>query len=80
MLLGIVPIPGTTKLNRDDDNIPRNFAPFNVQGVGPNIYVTYAKQDAARHDPVKPGVPGDGFVDVFDQHEKLLQRLEHGEL
>jgi len=62
----------------EDDSIPRDFAPFNIQGVGPNIYVTYAKQDAARHDPVKPGEPGDGFVDVFDGHGKLLQRLEHG--
>jgi len=63
----------------DDDEIPRDFAPFNVQGVGPNIYVTYAKQDAAKHDPVFPGEPGDGFVDVFDRHGRLLQRLEHGD-
>jgi uncharacterized protein (TIGR03118 family) len=62
----------------DDDRIPRDFAPFNVQGLGPNIYVTYAKQDAPRHDPVKPGDPGDGFVDVFNSHGRLLQRLEHG--
>lgn len=60
----------------EDDRIPRDFAPFNVQGVGPNIYVTYAKQDAQRHDPVKPGRPGDGFVDVFDRHGRLLQRLD----
>jgi uncharacterized protein (TIGR03118 family) len=63
----------------DDDSIPRDFAPFNVQGVGPNIYVTYAKQDAAKHDPPSPGHPGDGFVDVFDRHGRLLQRLEHGD-
>jgi uncharacterized protein (TIGR03118 family) len=63
----------------DDDSLPRGFAPFNVQGVGPNIYVTYAKQDAAKHDPVKPGDPGDGFVDVFNRHGHLLQRLQHGD-
>jgi uncharacterized protein (TIGR03118 family) len=64
----------------DDDRIPSGFAPFNVQGVGPNIYVTYAKQDPAtnNHDPVKPGDPGDGFVTVFDHHGRVLQRLEHG--
>lgn len=62
----------------EDERIPRGFAPFNVQGVGPNLYVTYAKQDAPRHDPVVPGEPGDGFVDVFDHHGRLLQRLEHG--
>ncbi|MDQ1694216.1 MAG: hypothetical protein QOH85_1751, partial [Acidobacteriaceae bacterium] len=42
----------------DDDSLPRGFAPFNVQGVGPNIYVTYARQDATRHDNVEPGEPG----------------------
>ena len=63
----------------DDDRIPHDFAPFNVQGVGPNIYVTYAKQDAAKHDPPDPGRPGDGFVDVFDRHGRLLQQLEHGD-
>ena len=63
----------------DDDQVPRDFAPFNVQGVGPNIYVTYAKQDAPKHDPVKPGDPGDGFVDVFNRHGHLLQRLQHGD-
>lgn len=60
----------------EDDAIPRDFAPFNVQGVGPNIYVTYAKQDAARHDPV--GGAGFGFVDVFNHHGKRIQRLQHG--
>ena len=61
----------------EDDRIPRDFAPFNVQGVGPNIYVTFAKQNAAKHDPVPPE-PGLGFVDVFDSHGRLLQRLQHG--
>ena len=62
----------------DDDNIPDGFAPFNVQAYGPNVYVTYAKQDAAKHDPVQPGEPGDGFVDVFSLHGRLISRLEHG--
>lgn len=60
----------------DDDEIPREFAPFNVQSIGPNIYVTYAKQDEAKHDPV--GGAGFGFVDVFDHEGRLLSRLEHG--
>lgn len=60
----------------DDDEMPRDFAPFNIQGVGPNIYVTYAKQDAAKHDPLDGA--GFGFVDVFDHHGRLLQRLQHG--
>lgn len=60
----------------EDDSVPHDFAPFNVQGLGPNIYVTFAKQDAARHDPVDGA--GFGFVDVFNSHGRLLQRLEHG--
>jgi uncharacterized protein (TIGR03118 family) len=58
-----------------DDQMPNGFAPFNVQALGPNIYVTFAKQDAARHDPV--GGAGLGFVDVFDRHGRLLERLPH---
>jgi uncharacterized protein (TIGR03118 family) len=60
----------------EDDHIPRGFAPFNVQGYGPNIYVTYARQDAAKHDPV--GGAGLGFVDIFSSKGRLLARLEHG--
>lgn len=63
----------------EDEDLPRDFAPFNVQGVGPNIYVTYARQDAAKHDPPDPGRPGDGFVDVFSSHGRLLQHLQHGD-
>jgi uncharacterized protein (TIGR03118 family) len=60
----------------DDDRIPRGFAPFNVQGIGPNIYVTYAKQDDAKHDDVAGA--GFGFVDVFSPRGRLLARLQHG--
>jgi uncharacterized protein (TIGR03118 family) len=60
-----------------DERVREGFAPFNVQAIGPNIYVTYAKQDAPRHDPV--GGVGFGFVDVFNTHGRLLQRLQHGD-
>jgi uncharacterized protein (TIGR03118 family) len=60
----------------EDDRIPDGFAPFNIQGIGPNLYVSYAKQDATRHDDV-PGA-GLGFVDVFSRRGELLARLEHG--
>src|ERR1700730_1824851 len=60
----------------DDDAIPAGFAPFNIQGIGPNIYITYAKQDAPRHDPV--GGEGLGFVDVFSREGRRLQRLQQG--
>ena len=61
----------------DDDSIPRDFAPFNIQAIGKNIFVTYAKQDGPKHDDV-PGT-GFGFVDVYSPSGKLRARLEHGD-
>lgn len=60
----------------DDDQIPRDFAPFNVQNIGGTLIVTYAKQDQQKHDDV--GADGLGFVDIFSPSGKLLARLEHG--
>lgn len=56
-----------------DARIPANFAPFNVQNIGGKLFVTYAKQDAAKHDPVH-GV-GLGFVDIFNTDGTLFKRL-----
>ncbi len=61
----------------DDERIREGFAPFNVQNIGGSLFVTYAKQDAARHDPV--GGDGLGFVDIFSTTGKLQGRLEHGD-
>src|SRR3954447_1992677 len=47
-----------------DPDLPKGFAPFNVQVLGGKVYVTYAKQDANKHDDV--GGPGNGFIDVFN--------------
>jgi uncharacterized protein (TIGR03118 family) len=59
-----------------DREIPRDFAPFNVQEVNGDLYVTYAKQNAVKHDDFV--FPGFGFVDKFSPTGKLLQRLERG--
>jgi uncharacterized protein (TIGR03118 family) len=56
-----------------DPTIHRGFAPFNIQNLGGKLYVTYAKQDADRHDDVAG--PGNGYVDIFDTNGNLLQRL-----
>jgi uncharacterized protein (TIGR03118 family) len=61
----------------DDESVPEGFAPFNVQNIGGSLFVTYAKQDAARHDPV--GGDGFGFVDIFSTSGKFQGRLEHGD-
>jgi uncharacterized protein (TIGR03118 family) len=56
-----------------DSNLPRGYAPFGIRNFGGEIFVTYAKQDAARHDDV-PCV-GCGLVDVFDTSGNFLRRL-----
>jgi uncharacterized protein (TIGR03118 family) len=62
-----------------DSEIPVGFAPFDVQLLGGELYVSYAKQDAAKHDDVAG--PGNGFVDVYDTSGHLLRRLiAHGDL
>jgi len=53
-----------------------NFAPFNVQAIGTNIFVAYAKQDANKEDEVAG--PGLGFVNVFDPAGRRLARLQDG--
>jgi len=60
----------------DDDRLPRDFAPFNVQNIGGTLFVTYAKQDGARHDDV-PG-EGNGFVELYTPSGQHLGHLQHG--
>ena len=73
-----VTLPGEDASNPAfiDREIPKGFAPFNVQEVNGNLYVTYAKQNATKHDDFD--FPGFGFVDKFSPQGKLLQRLENG--
>jgi uncharacterized protein (TIGR03118 family) len=55
------------------------FAPFGIQTIAGKLYVTYALQNAEKHDDVAGA--GNGFVDVFDPNGTLLQRLaSHGTL
>jgi len=56
-----------------DPNLPAGYAPFGIRNFNGEIFVTYAKQDHARHDDVK-GV-GFGFVSVFDTGGNFLRRL-----
>src|SRR5262249_15496837 len=70
--------PATLAGNFSDSAIPAGFAPFNVKNLAGKLFVTYAKQDAAKRNDV-PGV-GNGFVDVYDTNGMLLQRLAAGGL
>ena len=56
-----------------DPGIPAGFAPFGIQDLGGQLFVTYAKQNAVKHDDVSG--PGNGFVDVFDLQGNLIRRL-----
>jgi uncharacterized protein (TIGR03118 family) len=59
---------GRVELNEeafDDDRLPPGFAPFNVQNIGNNLYVAYAKQNKSKTFIELPSRPGQGFVDVF---------------
>jgi len=59
-----------------DTSIPAGFAPFNIQNIGNGkLVVTYAKQDAEKHDDV-PGA-GNGYIDVYDTSGNLQLRMAH---
>ena len=49
-----------------DRRVPRGYAPFNVALLGSRVFVTYAKQDAAKHD------------DVPGRRSRVRRRLQHG--
>jgi uncharacterized protein (TIGR03118 family) len=56
-----------------DPSIPAGYAPFGIQRIGDSIFVTYAKQDADRHDDVP--VPGQAYVDEFTPDGQLVARV-----
>ena len=56
-----------------DPSIPAGFAPFGLKNVNGTLFVTYAKQDAARHDDVA-GV-GNGFIDEYTLSGQLITRF-----
>jgi len=56
-----------------DPGLPAGYAPFNIQQVGTQVFVTYAVQDAASHDPVNAA--GNGIVDIFDLEGNFVERF-----
>lgn len=57
----------------NDPGLPAGYAPFGIQNLAGELYVTYALQDAQKHDDV-PG-PGNGYVDEFDTGGNLIERF-----
>jgi uncharacterized protein (TIGR03118 family) len=65
--------PATLSGSFADPGIPAGFAPFNIQNLGGSLFVTYAKQDATKHDDVAGA--GLGYVDQFDTSGNLVARI-----
>ena len=62
-----------------DPTVPIGYAPFNVQVLDGKLFVTFAKQDASRHDDVAGA--GHGFVDEFSLNGSMIKRVaSHGPL
>lgn len=64
-----VTIPGSFT----DPNLPAGFAPFGIQNINGEIYVTYALQDEDQEDDVAG--PGNGYVDAYDTSGNLIRRV-----
>jgi len=62
-----------------DTNLPAGYAPFGIENVNGKLFVTFAIQNAEKHDDVAG--PGNGFVDVFDVNGNVVQQFAaHGTL
>ena len=53
--------------------IPAGYAPYNIQNINGTVFVTYAKQDAQKHDSVAG--PGNGYVATFNLNGTLIANL-----
>jgi uncharacterized protein (TIGR03118 family) len=56
-----------------DPTLAAGYAPFNVQTLGGHLFVTFALQDAAKHDDV--GGAGNGYVDEFSLDGIFQRRI-----
>jgi uncharacterized protein (TIGR03118 family) len=59
-----------------DPKLPKGYAPFGIQALADSIFVTYAKQDAAKKDELGGG--GAGYVDQFTTEGQLVARVASG--
>jgi len=60
-----------------DPALPAGYAPFNVQAVGDQLYVSYALQQGPdnQHEQVGPGL---GLVNLFNADGTLVRRVANG--
>ena len=64
---------GSAPTTFTDPTVAAGYAPFNVQVLGGKLYVTFALQNADKHDDV--GGAGNGYVDVFNLDGTFNRRL-----
>jgi uncharacterized protein (TIGR03118 family) len=71
--------PVTLRPTFNDPKVRHGYAPFGIQAINNQLWVTYALQDAAKHDPINK--PAHGFVSVFNPDGKLVNHFaQHGHL
>jgi len=59
-----------------DPNLPSGYAPYGMQLIGNQLFITYAVQDAAKRGPVTGA--GNGIVDVFNTQGDFVRRFATG--
>ena len=65
--------PATLPGSFTDPHLPRHYAPFNIQNILGNLYVTFARQDDEKSDEIAG--EGFGFVSVFDANGNFIRRF-----
>ena len=59
-----------------DPHLPQGFAPHGIHIINNQVYVAYAMQDSAKHDPTLGA--GSGVVDVFDDNGNFVKTFASG--
>ena len=65
--------PVTTTGGFANTQVPKGYAPFGIQALNGNIFVTYALQDAQQQDEVDK--PGKGYVAEFSPDGTLIANI-----
>ncbi len=63
----------TTGFSFNDPTIPSDYAPFNINYIGGQLYVVYAMLKAGSNDD--QAGPGNGYISVFNTNGSFVKRL-----
>src|SRR6266550_8301937 len=59
-----------------DPTLPAGYAPFGIQVIGRQVFVTYALQDPLKQNPIFGA--GNGIVSIFDMDGNFVRRFATG--